>query len=287
VSLEGPYDKSSRQLVIGYNAWRNTQFDAGYGWVGKLDDVRIYGRALSESEVQDLYNDTKHTVINASQNDRMTDGLVGMWSFNGPDLDGTTATDVSGNGNDGTLQNGPAPAIGKVGQGLEFDGSDDWVDMNSSLIVGANEGTIGGWVYINEWTNRYAGIYHCATGASWSNLRVVLFRYSYNNQILASISDGSSYLGTGGPKTPELNINQWYHIIFTYDGNYARMYLDGEEVDSVATSIVPGAFTPSTTGIGWNAEYSSRFHDGLIDEVRIYDRALSESEIKRLYKMGR
>src|SRR3989344_473498 len=67
--------------------------------------------------------------INTSQNNQITNGLVGLWSFNGPDISGVTAYDRSGQGNNGTLTNGPAPAIGKIGQALSFDGVNDYVGL--------------------------------------------------------------------------------------------------------------------------------------------------------------
>ena len=65
----------------------------------------------------------------------LTNGLVGNWTFNGPDMNATKALDTSGQGNHGALTNGPARAAGKVGQALSFDAVDDFVSVpNSSSI---------------------------------------------------------------------------------------------------------------------------------------------------------
>src|SRR5690606_39089221 len=72
-----------------------------YGNV-KIDEVRIYDTALSATEIQNLYANSKYTQINTPQNNKLTDGLVGYWTFNGPDMTSTTALDVSGSGNHGT-----------------------------------------------------------------------------------------------------------------------------------------------------------------------------------------
>jgi hypothetical protein len=270
VSLEGPYDKSSRQLVIGYNAWRNTQFDAGYGWVGKLDDVRIYDHVLSESEIQDLYNDTNHTVINASQNDRLTDGLVGMWSFNGPDLDGTTATDVSGNGNDGTLTNGPQPAIGKVGQGLRIDSKDQVVDISN---IGNSTITASMWYKYNGVGSNWNTLF-CRDGGSYHHLLIE--------------SDGSGeigfYNGSWNGSGYNLTVGNWYHLVLIKDGTNSKLYVNGELKQDSNSSFDNSNYPLSRIG-NYGSETQGSL--GIIDDVRIYDRALSESEIKRLYKMGR
>src|SRR3989344_9627788 len=60
----------------------------------------------------------------------LNSGLVGFWSFDGKDMATTIAFDRSGNNNNGTLTNGPKPAIGKVGQGMDFDGSNDFINMS-------------------------------------------------------------------------------------------------------------------------------------------------------------
>src|SRR3989344_4084516 len=87
-------------------------------------------------------------IIQAPKYIGLTNGLVGYWSFDGKDMAGNTAYDRSGQGNNGTLTNGPTRAIGKTGQGLSFDGSNDYVNAgrNPSLDMGANNFSVGGWI---------------------------------------------------------------------------------------------------------------------------------------------
>ncbi len=117
---------------------------------GLIDEVRIYSRALSASEIKGLYN-LGSAKINASQNTKITDGLVGLWSFDGQDIYGTTAIDRSGSSpaNNGTLTgaNGlPKPVMGKVGQALSFDGTDDYVSVADSNSLDATNITLSAWV---------------------------------------------------------------------------------------------------------------------------------------------
>ena len=101
-------------------------------FLGTLDEVRVYNRALSSDEVKTIYRSGR-TLVNASQTDLLKNGLVGMWSFDGKFLLRGKALDTSGLNNDGILTNGPAPAAGKGGQALNFDGGDDQGNVGSCL----------------------------------------------------------------------------------------------------------------------------------------------------------
>src|SRR3989337_2906315 len=77
----------------------------------------------------------------------LNSGLVGYWSFDGPDMANVTAYDRSGNANNGTLTNGPTRAVGRIGQGLSFDGSNDYVSFgNASSLNPATAITISAWI---------------------------------------------------------------------------------------------------------------------------------------------
>ena len=95
----------------------------------------------------------------ASQNQKLTNGLVGLWSFDGADMAGTVAYDRSGQGNNGTLTNGPSKAIGKIGQGLQFDGVDDRVPSGTSanfdFTYASSKFTWSGWIRPDDLHNTY------------------------------------------------------------------------------------------------------------------------------------
>ena len=98
---------------------------------GKLDEVRMYNRELSATEVAGLYQASGRKItVNSSQNSLVTDGLVGLWSFNGSDISGSTVIDKSGNGKNGTIT-GAAATIGKVGQAINFNGTSDSIDLGN------------------------------------------------------------------------------------------------------------------------------------------------------------
>ncbi|MDZ7611403.1 MAG: LamG domain-containing protein [Candidatus Moranbacteria bacterium] len=253
---------------------------------GKIDEVRIYNRALSEGEIETLY-ESGQAKLNSSQTDRLTDGLVGMWSFDGPDIAGTTAYDRSSGANHGTLTNGPQKTIGKVGQGLDFDGVDDNVTIsaNSAFEFGEAEN----WS-VSLWT-KY-------TDSNCNGNKVAVGRYNgrqwwigcQGSEIAGGTLRDSDGVQQNFEGTTLLNDNQWHHLLLTVtrrvDNDRIDFYVDGnheknENPDFTGNfDIGADLFFGTFTG-------SDYLWSGQIDEARIYNRALSEDEIQRLYNMGR
>lgn len=163
-----------------------------------------------------------------------------------------------------------------------FNGTSSYLDW-PSVVPGRDAGTFSAWVRLDAWTNPYQCVYHTGTGAGWAALRLVLFRNNLNTELVFSISNGVSSLSSGGPKI-SLEIDQWHHVVATYDGSTARTYRDGLLVGSVNTAITPGKYTPTSSRIGW-ASYQNRFWDGDIQDIRLYDRALSSEEVGILYEL--
>jgi glucose/arabinose dehydrogenase len=198
-------------------------------------------------------------------------GLVAAYSFDAGT--GTTAADSSGSGNVGTISGATWTAAGKYGSALSFDGTSNWVTVNDSNSLDLTSSlTLEAWVKPT------------ALGASW---RTVLFKekpggmvYSlYANQDttrpIGQVFVGSERNATG---TAALGLNTWTHLASTYDGANLRLYVNGT---LATTTAVTGAMTPSTGAlrIGGNSIWSEWF-SGAIDDVRVYNRALAQSEIQ-------
>jgi hypothetical protein len=246
-----------------------------YGMYGKIDDVRVYDRALSDAEIQRIFNATKPDTINSSQNDKLTNGLLGMWSFDGPDLTSATATDVSGNGNDGRLKKGPQPSIGKIGQALEFDGDSEVRVKDSSSLL-PPEITVCAWAKI--------------TGPGGSkNFQVIARKRDFaqdgfdleyredTDSLLWRVQDSGDTYGL----TPSIDKNEWNYVCGTFDGSISEVFINGERKASTSASM--GTDTTNDFQIG----KAFVGIDGRIDNVRLYNRALSKGEVKRLYYIGR
>lgn len=260
---------SSKSLSIGHDN------DSDRYFPGRIDEVRIYDRALSASEIETLYESGK-AKLNSSQTDRLTDGLVGMWSFDGPDISGTTAYDRSGNGNHGTLTNGPQPAIGKVGQALDFDGSDDNVEISDDASHNVDYLTVSFWV---KWDS--CDSQHDLIIKDYQDRVFAIYMYSATILRFWAMSS-NDWIGAGYDVSFDPTIGQWYHIVGTYGETYQRLYIDKvEQYEAEHGGVLDKGSDITFSGGGYD------YLDGQLDEVRIYNRALSEDEIQRLYRMGR
>ncbi len=258
---------------------------------GSLDDVRLYNRALSAQEVSDLYQLGAAT-FQASQNATLTDGLVGLWSFDGPDVSGTTASDRSGNGNTGTLTNGPVPVAGTLGQGLSFDGVNDWVAVpQSSSINNLNTFTLSLWVYpISDTNNNSPRMLSKSETNTAANGAFNLNDEGGNLNLYAN--RWATTAGDFQLVTTIIPLKTWTHIAVTYDygstSNVPVMYINGTS-RAVTVTTAPAGTRGSETealNIGSNTA-ATRAFNGSIDDVRLYNRALSAQEVADLYNLGR
>jgi hypothetical protein len=193
---------------------------------------------------------------------------------------GTTAGDDSGHGHTGTLVGGPAWTPGHSGQGLSLDGVDDFVEVPHRDDLNAFPLTITAW--LKTTTTARAGIVNKYVAASFLGYNL----FTENGLLCAwYFRDSSNHTWDGSLCTLAVagaNDGQWHHVAFVVDGD-ARLYLDGVRG---ATQPWVGSAGPTTTtqpvSLGRYAGASTPYFQGSIDEVRIYDRALSEDEIRSL-----
>jgi hypothetical protein len=249
---------------------------------GLIDDVRVYNRALSPDEIKRLYNLGGTLKINAPANTGSLDkGLVGHWTFEGKDMYGNTALDRSGQGNNGTLTNGPVKAIGKIGQALSFDGSDDNVSIpHQASQVPSEAIAISFWIKLFQYPTAINNSIIVKNGATGYRIRI---NSSVNTQLFLNNTLKISTSGT-------LGIGRWTHAVFVSDSTGSRTYLDGIQNNSSANAFEIGSPSSSiflSGNDGTNDCSLGTCLSMMLDDVRIYNRALSPDEIKRLYLMGR
>jgi len=205
-------------------------------------------------------------------------GQVGNWLFyNGA---GDKLYDFSGEGNHGTI-NGPKWVDGSFGWALEFDGVDDVVNVPDSPELKPDYITAMCWFYSEEIPfSGHSGIIckgSTDTRAPW------LWGYSGESKVHGEVYNTA---GASSPIiSPALSVNTWYHIALVFDGSNCRMYLNGSEV---ASSSLSGTMA-DTTGYDYHFGLLEGYHylDGIIGEVRIYDRALTATEISQHFEETR
>jgi hypothetical protein len=198
------------------------------------------------------------------------EGLISYWTFDEPDIDGDTVKDVWGN-NHGTIVGDPEVVEGKVGEALKFDGEDDYVKVPHSeeLDFQTDEATVEAWIYPNAIEADKHTLYRKADVTdkfiirlNGSNLELYLQTDADSNNVMAG----------------DIQANRWQHVLGRYDGSNLEVFIDGISVGSVEHS---GDLVSDVADAYIGSRPSDRRYNGIIDEIRLYNRALSEAEIRQ------
>jgi hypothetical protein len=248
----------------------------------QIDDIGMWNRALTQQEITNLYNSSLPQTACLPANVPTT-GLVGYWPFCG------NANDESGNGNNGT-NNGAAltaDRFGNANSAYSFNGQGENIkvpSINNSTFE--NDFSISLWCKNSNFLNDYG---HLVYG---QNQFIVL-----NNNGPAYNSSLAKISGYQGPydnpslrRTPyletnsQLNINTNYHVVYTKSNNIAYIYINGVLENSISTNntlaLPSGSFIEFGSGFIETANYS---FNGTLDDIGIWNRALSQQEITNLY----
>ena len=208
-------------------------------------------------------------------------GTVGWWHFNG------NAYDYSGNGNNGTIY-GASFVHGKFGEALKFDGIDDWVEVKDPTMEG-NEITIEAWIYLNNITGEY------------SIVNKYVYAGANERSYILTVEDGVIWFGLSSDGTwsnttflnssKKIMNNTWTHIAAISDGKTMKIFINGVQDPSTKPAPAEIHDSPYDLYIGrWmystEGDWTYAF-DGIIDEIRILNRALSEEEIESDYALGK
>ena len=221
----------------------------------------------------------------------MTTGLVGLWHMN--EGSGNTS-DISGNNNNGTLYNGtqvcwgnstynttcPQWTVGKFGNGLNFDGVNDYV--NVSLNSNSSSFSIGGWFKLTNTTITQGIMDLTHDGSQYFRIT----NYPTDGSLQVEVHNTTGSLFYVSPPSGTITSNRWYHVIAVVDipTQKLRLYINGTESSASPRTLNESAST-------WNATIfrigtDSRYTNGTIDDVAIWNRSLSAAEIASLYALG-
>jgi hypothetical protein len=219
-------------------------------------------------------NQTTSAPITVTVNNTAPLGLVAAYGFE--EASGTAVSDSSGLGNVGTIAGATRVATGRFGKALSFDGVNDVVTVFDSDSLDISVG-----MTLEAWVNpRSLGQFSTILMKEQFN-DVAYVLYANTQYFGEPLNRPSVEIKTSSNvhtmHTSQLPLNTWTHVAATYNGNELRLYINGTAVLTAVTG--PIVQSSRELRIGGNLVWGEYF-DGLIDEVRIYNRALTAQEIQ-------
>ncbi len=286
-----PGDTSGLPLAIG--AVRRDPTPPGFAseFGGIIDEVEIFNRALSEAEIRSIFDAGPAGKIKPPPGPvEPPAGMVSWWPGDGD------TRDIIGD-NDGALSGDASFASGKVGDAFSLDGTGDFVEIPHNASLNLPQFSVDAWVFIDPVVN--AGQFNAFVGKSNGSTVGGGFWLAHDARNEAGFpvtEDALHFTVNGGPSgasdaflknsVPE---SGFYHLTGTFDGSQARLYVNGSLVDT--GPAIPGVtFNTFPLRIGAinlkeRTGIDDRF-EGIIDEVELFDRALSEAEIRSIFHAG-
>lgn len=215
---------------------------------------------------------------------------VGIWDFN--EGSGGTATDASGYNNHGTLVNGPVWRCASTdsdytpsgkGCSLGFDGVNDYVIVNNNFVVSPTSLTISAWFKKTGEGANYECVLHKSSDNSIGNSEYWLGVDS-NDYLTATIGARTGVGWAAGQTSIKATLGVWYYLVASWDGSVVRIYIDGKYIKQYSLTSYGSLTTPTRFGASLNG--AGYLFNGFINDVRIYEQALSLAQIRKLYVEG-
>jgi hypothetical protein len=258
-----------------------------FNWLGRLDEVDLFSRALSATEIKAIYDTGAAGKYNPNCISASTN-VVAWWPAeeNSYDIAGT---------NFAYPFNVPSYAAGAVRSTFSFDGVNDYfVASNAPALNPTNALTLEAWVYLNSWNPSVFpwGNYPIISKDGCDHDRQYLLAVSGNQKFRVHIGTTNSSCSQNfcyGDGRTTVQPGGWYHVAMTYDTAASKLilYVNGAEDLTLTNIIGPAISTPEPVFIG-GAPHSCfpYYFPGLIDEPTIYNRALTATEISATYSAG-
>ena len=254
---------------------------------GKIDEARVYNRALSNSEMLRLAKAGAVKFTSSSvalqQGSSLASGLVGHWTFDGQDMTNSAIADRSGNGNNSYIYNGAtssAKAIGKLGQGVYLPGATGVIAQHSASLNLSSTISVAFWIkgdafgdfdapmqksdFASGWAIQNDG------GASRANLYMRVDTATDNQTDCGGITNGLD--------------GSWHHVVYVLEsGGACFAYKDGALAGQGTYDPTGGFANTQPVNIGNNNGNILATYD----DVRLYSKALTAGEVKQLYNLGK
>lgn len=274
-------DTTAYPLIIG--SWRDATCCF---YEGLIEQVRFYTGALGDSDILDIYNNSKPGSLPPlkTSSDLTTticnfpSGTTGtaLYQFQGDATD-TCTTPVA---YDLTEVGSPSYVTGKFGEAIQFNGTSQGVTSTSAVIPNP-AATISLWYNGNGTATAEFYIIGVGVGGSSYGLDI----HYYNGNFWAGVVDGGSFQGVDTGYTP-VSTSEWYHLALTWDGSTStdsmKFYINGVLETNITPTVTAASLTYSSFGIGKTA--TSTYAPGIVDQVRIYGSVLTSQQIYDLWQ---
>ncbi len=289
--------KYSTTAGIGYSSMTNT-----FSTTGNTSHSTTV-TALTNSTTYNYYVRCQDTSGNANTSDYTitfaigsaapsgigpSSGLVAYYTFDQADVSGASVMDTSGNNNTGKSTNNPAVVSGKKNEALQFNGTNYVVLPHASFNLTSGV-TIGAWVNVSALSNQVILARGRVFGANVAH-QVYALRFEGSGAVKFEVSDKVSRKGVYS--TSKLTPGTWYYVVGSFDGANVNIYINGNKEGSVATGYSTLNANPDYGKYGTaiaadtNDNPLRTFFKGSMDEVRVYNRGLSTSEVLELYNLA-
>ena len=270
-------------IELHYNNNIDDEFEHRDGFCGLPDVLESIDNNTSTEE----NNNTNNQTVN------LTNGLVAHYEFEG------NANDSSGNGNNGTEHGGVSYVDGVIGKAGRFDGVDDYVEIKNDDTLNINkEITLCSWVNLNRLVGKQDQDIIINKDGDYD----IAYELGIHDEPESNIYDSipkynlAIFLGNNGLPNHQsgwtdgrikIIQNKWKFICVTYNMEVVQIYENANLLKQYYTNGYINT-NNGTVRIGarGNGKEVGSYFDGKIDDLRIYNRALNESEIKELYKLG-
>jgi hypothetical protein len=210
---------------------------------------------------------------------------VGWWTFD--DGAGTTVTDSSTNANHGVVTGNAAWTTGRLGGALSFDGTDDYVTVPiGSIISGLTDTTITTWANFSNAGGAWQRLWDFGSGSGNSPYMFLCARVNTGGVIRFAIRTAT--IGEQVVNTPNKLPSGWHNVTVVMDSvdMMSRVYVDGEMVASGATLLLPKDLGATTQNWFGKSQWPDALYQGDLDDIRIYNRVLTQDEIKNVMAGG-
>ncbi|HKF41482.1 MAG TPA: LamG domain-containing protein, partial [Thermoanaerobaculia bacterium] len=240
-------------------------------FTGQVDEVEVFNRALSASEIQAIHNAGSAGKCRSCTG--VPSGIAGWWRAE------NDANDFY-NLNNGTLQGGATFAPGEVGQAFSFDGVNDFVSFTGTPTTATDNWTIDAWINpanLSQLGMAVSNGFDDGTNGDGYALGIGNGSGAAGNK-LQGLLCGVVFLDSGFTFPAA---NQWYHVAMVRDSGTTKFYVNGTQTPNTFTTAPK---SPTQLRIG--GQIGIRFFAGLVDEVEVFSRALSQPEIAAIANAG-